>query len=335
VSIPMNILRRAAVALILGLIGSAPVTAHNGAVAHAPALSGIVVDGDLSDWPQQTEWMPIALVEYGFGLEGLEGEDDLKAWHAIGYGDAGEVFYVAVKVEDDVWIDDPINASWNREDGVEVYFDATHHDHPTQLEFRGSQLETTLDGGVAVMRREGNRRTYEWRVPVRVLRGAAETGVESFLDVRHPLGYDVAVVDVDETDGPVSWLSWGPRGLKLADTENQGDVLPAGSPVGYGTMRLQIRWADRTPARRLRPTVREVGDSRSRRPWTDAEGRLEEALPAGRYTISVGPDSVTFAVSPDSVSEVSLVAHLSTTSAELGPGRTRSAHRARSPMTHG
>ena len=100
-SIPMNILRRAAVALILGLIGSAPVTAHNGAVAHAPALSGIVVDGDLSDWPQQTEWMPIALVEYGFGLEGLEGEDDLKAWHAIGYGDAGEVFYVAVKVEDD------------------------------------------------------------------------------------------------------------------------------------------------------------------------------------------------------------------------------------------
>ena len=52
-SIPMNILRRAAVALILGLIGSAPVTAHNGAVAHAPVLSGIVVDGDLSDWPQQ------------------------------------------------------------------------------------------------------------------------------------------------------------------------------------------------------------------------------------------------------------------------------------------
>ena len=46
-------LRRAAVAFALGLLSSAPATAHNGAVAPAPVLSGIVVDGDLSDWPQQ------------------------------------------------------------------------------------------------------------------------------------------------------------------------------------------------------------------------------------------------------------------------------------------
>ena len=50
---PASMLRRAAVAFALGLLSSAPATAHNGAVAHAPVLSGIVVDGDLSDWPQQ------------------------------------------------------------------------------------------------------------------------------------------------------------------------------------------------------------------------------------------------------------------------------------------
>jgi hypothetical protein len=53
VKTPASMLRRAAVAFALGLLSSAPATAHNGAVAHAPVLSGIVVDGDLSDWPQQ------------------------------------------------------------------------------------------------------------------------------------------------------------------------------------------------------------------------------------------------------------------------------------------
>ena len=73
VKISPSMLRCAALAFAVSLASSAPATAHNRAVAYAPALSGIVVDGDLSDWPQLTEWLPITLVESGVGLEG---EDD-------------------------------------------------------------------------------------------------------------------------------------------------------------------------------------------------------------------------------------------------------------------
>jgi hypothetical protein len=38
--------------LILLLLLAVPLSAHNGAVAIAVPVEGIVVDGDLSDWPE-------------------------------------------------------------------------------------------------------------------------------------------------------------------------------------------------------------------------------------------------------------------------------------------
>lgn len=47
---------------LLALFLSFPAVAHNGAVGVAPPVQGIVIDGDLSDWPLAARWyIPVYL----------------------------------------------------------------------------------------------------------------------------------------------------------------------------------------------------------------------------------------------------------------------------------
>ena len=48
------------VASALALGSGEPLLAHNGAVAIAVPVSGIAIDGDLSDWPEDLRRYPIA-----------------------------------------------------------------------------------------------------------------------------------------------------------------------------------------------------------------------------------------------------------------------------------
>ena len=71
--------------------------AHNGAVAIAVPIEGIMVDGDLSDWPE-------GMTRYSFyrieGGEPLTGEEDFKGEFRIGYDEQENYLYLAIEVED-------------------------------------------------------------------------------------------------------------------------------------------------------------------------------------------------------------------------------------------
>ena len=54
---------------------SHPSHAHNGAVAIAVPVEGIVVDGDLSDWPEGMHVYPIRENTDGYGTTDLTGTD--------------------------------------------------------------------------------------------------------------------------------------------------------------------------------------------------------------------------------------------------------------------
>ena len=54
-----------AMVFCLSLFYGCPVEAHNGKVALGFPVEGIVVDGDLSDWPEEMRRYPILLPEYG------------------------------------------------------------------------------------------------------------------------------------------------------------------------------------------------------------------------------------------------------------------------------
>ena len=72
--------------------------ASNGQVATAVPLSGITVDGDLSDWPDTLRRYPISYPEDG---DLPQSPEDLQASFRIAYDPHEQLLYVAVQVQDD------------------------------------------------------------------------------------------------------------------------------------------------------------------------------------------------------------------------------------------
>jgi hypothetical protein len=90
------------------------VEAHNGAVAIALPVTGIVVDGDLSDWPEGMRRYPIALPEWVSPRD----TEDFEGSFRIGYDAQENALYVAVEVRDgSTVIDTTMGAPWNTQDG--------------------------------------------------------------------------------------------------------------------------------------------------------------------------------------------------------------------------
>src|SRR5579864_8008829 len=100
----------------------------------APVLTGIQIDGDLSDWPAAMPRYAIGKLLTGvdqIGTGGLEDADlstspDLSASFSVGYDPKKELIYLAVIVRDDEIIVE--NNSWLDTDACEVYVDGLHSD---------------------------------------------------------------------------------------------------------------------------------------------------------------------------------------------------------------
>ena len=98
--------------------------AHNGTVGYAYPLGTIVVDGDFSDWPQQTMRYPIGVV---LSDTKPQSTSDLSGFFQMGYNAGNHSLYLAITVTDDDFIEDTSdNVRWNTQDGLELYLDARH-----------------------------------------------------------------------------------------------------------------------------------------------------------------------------------------------------------------
>lgn len=205
------------------LIGTAvpSVWGHNGQLALAPALEGIVVDGDLSDWPRRLQSYTISTPAYG---EVPEDDTDLAASMRVGYDAGKNHLLIAITVVDESSVLPP-GANWDSADGVDVFLDVSHGRQPAiQLAYWGTD-HTALGAGNprfgVVMSPRPNGRVYEWWVDVASL--GSGTRLEPGLDI----AFDVAVADRDE-DGSFSWVSWGPHANKVQNRDRLGDLLIVG-----------------------------------------------------------------------------------------------------------
>src|SRR5262249_29031205 len=108
------------------LVGSYPAYGQSGAVGIAdPVAKGIAVDGDLGDWPEGLHSYAIERIEYGDKLRSM---DDLAAHFRLAYNPSERALYVAVEVRDDsIVLDGSKEASWNTQDGCDLFIDAAHH----------------------------------------------------------------------------------------------------------------------------------------------------------------------------------------------------------------
>ena len=213
-------------AVITLLTVSRPCNAHNGAVAIAVPVQGIVVDGDLSDWPEDGLEYQIRQV----ARDTLTAPEDFKSSFKIGYG-TNNALYLAVEVLDESTVlDTSVELG---ADGCSVTLDVQHNGSPVQMvssvvqgdthRFLRGKIPSAWDDLEYAVRRQNGRFVYEWMM------GFAETQGLVTLQPETTFGLGIAVFDTDE-DGSSSFVTWG-SGPENLDQANLGDVTLFGEAL--------------------------------------------------------------------------------------------------------
>ena len=112
--------------LLVSLVSLNVAFANNGAVITAGTVESdrIVLDGDFSDWPEETPWVPIEGLSYG---DYLASADDCKAAFRVLCDRRKNLLFVAIQVEDDHYeTKSGSDADWHRFDNVTLYLGRDH-----------------------------------------------------------------------------------------------------------------------------------------------------------------------------------------------------------------
>jgi len=243
----------AAAAAALLCLPQAP-QAHNGAIAVAFPVSGITLDGDLSDWPDGLVRYSIASRELGSVVESLS---DTASHFRVAFDPDGPALYLAVEARDGALMTEnpETGTPWER-DGCEVYLDFDHpltrsgglvresermtpEDSTAQYAVWGRQvyvptvrlLDPESASRLVGYQLSQERRVYEWRIdlPQGLLRP----------EIASSIGFDVAIPDRD-AEGTFTWTSWGPEPSKIFRPERLGDLVLAPSDTVFGEIRGRV-----------------------------------------------------------------------------------------------
>ena len=237
--------RSAPISLLLLFAWTNPAAAHSGAVAIAVPMEGIVVDGDLSDWPRDASSYPMQfeIVMTRAPQPLAAGAVDIAAALRFGYDAAANALYVAVEVEDDSVVDKTDDKVSNTtQDGCELYLEIHHQEESVAPAFHalwGDSMYQEADwGSVAVQRTEQGHR-YEWRVDIDLL-GQGQIRLQG----HRVLGFGIRLWDRDADDS-LSFLDWGRSDAdqqKFGNSAFLGDLLLQ-SPVHQSQLRGHLHWA--------------------------------------------------------------------------------------------
>ena len=274
-----------AAAAFIGMTSVA--SAHNGRMALALPVSGITIDGDFSDWPEDLAAQALALAEYG---EPPLDEADFQGHFRVGYNAEENALYVAIEVRDQSMVVGTAGESgdWNTRDGCEVYIHPLHSDpdaQATQVAFYGG-ARRGVEGGpntVVAERCTSGSHQYEWRLDI----GALSNGLVT-LRPQVRLGFDVVVTDKDE-DGSFSWMAWGKGTGKSGSADRRGDVALVESYDDAGMLSGTVTSkATGQPYPGLIVEVLDEGQPAGSI-QADADGRFALTVLPGKYTLRPAP----------------------------------------------
>jgi len=253
--------------------------ATNGATALVRPLHGIVIDGDLSDWPDTMERHPVALVGYGGRPSGTA---DLESSFRIGHDRCGAL-YIALEVGDDSVVMDPSASLWNSSDGCSIYLCADHGESQAAVAqyaiHNGRLVLGKAESAEWAAARGAGFHRYEWRIGIPAV-------VSQEAPLPRTLGFDVSVVDRD-VDGTLSWVAWGGGLRKYEDPNRLGDAVLLCLDVPSGSLQGSLRWEHTgEPADGQKLHLSAVGHPAPKvTVVTDAAGAFAVRLPAGKYAI--------------------------------------------------
>ena len=254
----MSIIRCPYFAICAFLAWAQAAAPHNGAVALAYPVTGIAVDGDLSDWPQDLPRYPIVRCELG---DEPRDTKDFKAAFRIGYNARENALYIGVEAEDEAITIAP-GDNWMEQDGCDVYINPAHRDsNSTAYQFalwgkhRKAYNNGTHASGLTafdlVAQRYDGRHIYEWRLDLNKM-GPEGTAVGPGA----VMALDISVADKD-ADSSFSWMAWGQGTVKMHMHDRRGDVALLESPPQTGRVQGRIHWQG-TNIRRGKATLHQA-----------------------------------------------------------------------------
>ena len=252
-----------AILLSLSLLPCAAL-AHSGKMALATPLDEIVIDGDLSDWPQNQRLYKIRDNTNVYGKTDLSGVDldtsrDLSPEFMVGYSVEKQRIYVAIRV-----IDDVIAAV----DGCEIYLGVHGGDEMHQVIVSASESESGItferpqfltlpdstprdslrlrqhhfeqSGWEQMVAVQGEMVVYEWAITPMVAGpdGAIE---ELLLEPGMSLAFDITVQDRDHTEDVTAWIAWSPEPYKYRSFNRVGDLWLTEPGADFSTISGTVR----------------------------------------------------------------------------------------------
>ncbi|MBT4500529.1 MAG: hypothetical protein HOC74_22560 [Gemmatimonadetes bacterium] len=257
------------IALLCLLVLPLPSSAHDGQIATAAPVTGIAIDGDLSDWPEAIERIPLT-------SEAYPPSEAVWAWFRVGYSQRENALYVAVEIEDD-----SSAADGDPQATCGVYLELQHREEetpPFAAVAQGEKRQAFLGDLPAPWQHieleqssaPGLRR-YEWRFDIDGV-GASQVQLQPGLS----FGLGVKAIDREI----VSWGMWYAKFNNQQLERVQGDLILSEGHTGQ--LHVQTRWTDtREPIRRAR--IRLDSDQGWLLAAADHQGICRLTLPTGRY----------------------------------------------------
>ncbi len=306
--------------------------AHEGQTAIAVEAEGIVLDGDLADWPASAPRYPIARSE---GRDYPRDERDFSGFFRLAYNRSENALYLGVEVEDESVVTtgvpahrlgDFVPARSLRWDNCQIIISTRHGEREQNIaKYRlyGDHLyhrNATLDRMDSL--EVGPAATFAWGAAVAVVRIAASHRYEWRFGLEPPtkdgqplsLGFNVAIGDRDQ-DSSYSLMTWAPQGGYIS--RGLGDVVLVAAETSG---RLQVQIDKILPHIPRASTVVEIQSLNKAalqvRARTDTAGLSRVDLPAGAYRVFVGTDTVEVDLEAGGERKVSLRA-----TPGSGPGR--------------
>ncbi|MFC1525251.1 two-component regulator propeller domain-containing protein [Candidatus Latescibacterota bacterium] len=303
----------------------APLAAHNGEVALAASVQGIVLDGSLDEWPAGAIRFRIGDV---VGGGHPQGDGDLQGEFGIGFDRESGALYVGIRVRDDSQISSPRADGSPSVDACEIHVSAAHEEGDPQLRSctiggsaTGARPDGLPAGFEAAAREQVEGWVYEWRIDL----GPEAAGSASV----HPpwtLGLGIVLHDWD-ADSTFTLASWG-EGATHTRTRAVGDVVLADRGSLPGPVRGRVSWEDGGAG--AGGTGVRISSADGVGGWlrveTDGNGEFEVELPTGRYRLAPevgrgGATDTTISVGMDGYHDVEMtIPRPSGVTVAAGPG---------------
>lgn len=264
-------------------------------------VSGIQIDGDLSDWPEHLPRYPINFRCLG---EPPADPQDCSAEFRVGYSEVENALYVALEVQDEERAaigNRPLVLFTDELAMVMIGIDTEEGGHLRLGFLRGESITNTCpvqgEGNCVYhdpvhFRAEMQRRESGWRYEFRIDVQSMTHG-QARLRPGGRVELNVWIHDADRCGSEPPQvhskvLAWV-EGDSLRRRSGRGDLLLVGQGAAVGRLSGQVKLRG-SGIPRTRKRVRIELDAAPRsvvRAFTERDGRFEVDLPAGRYRVAV------------------------------------------------